>query len=91
MNILLSGASGLVGSACSGELLAAGHTVRPLNRGTNVEGLPWDVSTGRVNLQGLAPDALIHLAGENIAGGKWTEARKKKIRQSLVDATRELC
>jgi uncharacterized protein (TIGR01777 family) len=53
--------------------------------------LPWEVSTGRVNLQDFAPDALIHLAGENIAGGKWTEERMKKIRASRVDATRELC
>src|SRR2546423_8811663 len=91
MNIILSGASGMVGSACSGELIAAGHTIRPLNRGSGGEGLPWDVSTGRVNLRGIAPDALIHLAGENIAGGKWTEARMKKIRASRVDATRALC
>lgn len=91
MNILLSGASGLVGTACSAELRAAGHSVLPLNRSMEGEGLPWDVSTGRVNLRGIAPDALIHLAGENIAGGKWTEARMKKIRASRVDATRELC
>ncbi|HEY6229404.1 MAG TPA: TIGR01777 family oxidoreductase, partial [Verrucomicrobiae bacterium] len=91
MNILLSGASGLVGTTCSAELRAAGHDVRPLKRGGDGEGLPWDVSTGRVNLQGFAPDALIHLAGENIAGGKWTEERMKKIRASRVDATRELC
>jgi len=90
MNILLSGASGLVGTACSAELRAAGHDVRPLNRGVGGEGLPWEVSTGRVNLQDFAPDALIHLAGEN-AGGKWTEERMKKIRASRVDATRELC
>jgi len=44
-----------------------------------------------VNLHGLAPDALIHLAGENIAGGKWNDARKKKIRDSRVEATHELC
>jgi len=81
----------MVGSACSGELIASGHTVLPLNRGTSGEGLPWDVSTGRVNLQGLVPDALIHLAGENLASGKWNETRKKKIRDSRVDATRELC
>ena len=91
MNILLSGANGLVGTACSAELRAAGHDVRPLNRGVDGEGLPWEVSTGRVNLQDFTPDALIHLAGENIAGGKWTEARMKKIRASRVDATRELC
>ena len=91
MNILMSGASGLVGTACSAELGAAGHDVRPLNRGTEGDGLPWEVSTGRVNLQDFAPDALIHLAGENIAGGKWTEERMKKIRASRVDATRELC
>jgi uncharacterized protein (TIGR01777 family) len=91
MNIAISGASGLVGSACAAELRALGHGVRALNREGEGEGLPWEVSTGRVNFQDFAPDALIHLAGENIAGGKWTEARMKKIRASRVDATRELC
>jgi uncharacterized protein (TIGR01777 family) len=91
VNILLSGASGLVGTACAAELRAAGHSVLPLNRSMEGEGLPWDVSTGRVNLRGTAPEALIHLAGENIAGGRWTEERMKKIRSSRVDATRELC
>ena len=87
----MSGATGMVGTACAAELRSAGHDVKPLNRGTEGEGLPWDVSSGRVNLQGFQPDALIHLAGENIANGKWTEERKRKIWTSRVDATRELC
>src|SRR5687767_5660616 len=91
MNIILSGASGLVGTACAEEFRSAGHDVRALNRGTDGEGLPWEVSTGRVNLQGFQPDALIHLAGENIASGKWTEQKKKMIRLSRVEATYELC
>lgn len=90
MNIMLSGASGFVGTACAGELRSAGHDVRPLNRAEG-PGLPWEVSTGRVNLQDFQPDALIHLAGENLAAGKWTEPQKQKIYSSRVDATRELC
>jgi uncharacterized protein len=81
----------MVGTACAEDLRSAGHDVRALNRGADGEGLPWEVSTGRVNLQGFEPDALIHLAGENIASGKWTEQKKKTIRSSRVEATFELC
>jgi uncharacterized protein (TIGR01777 family) len=91
MKILISGASGFVGSACLAALRQAGNDVRTLNRGGSGEGLPWDVTTGRVNLQDFTPEILIHLAGENIAGGRWTEARMKRIRDSRVEATAELC
>jgi uncharacterized protein len=85
VNILVSGASGLVGSACLAELRALGHSAHPLTRGPM-----WDPKTGRLNLD-TDPEALIHLAGESIAEGKWTEAKKKRIRESRVDATHYLC
>src|SRR3954470_3407288 len=89
MNVIVSGASGLIGSACVGELRGAGHEVQTLNRGSG-PGLPWDVESGRVNFMDFSPDAVIHLAGENIAT-QWTEKKMKSIRASRVDATRELC
>src|SRR5436853_33062 len=89
MNVIISGASGLIGSACVAELRGAGHEVRTLSR-DGQQGLPWDVEEGRVNLMDFAPDALIHLAGENIAA-QWTEKKKKAIWTSRVDATRNLC
>jgi uncharacterized protein (TIGR01777 family) len=50
----------------------------------------WDPKTGRLNLE-FDPEAIIHLAGEPIATGKWNEAKKKRIKESRVDATRSLC
>jgi uncharacterized protein (TIGR01777 family) len=85
MNILVSGASGLVGSACLTEMQAVGHNAHSLSRGAM-----WDPRTGRLNLE-FDPEAIIHLAGEPIAEGKWTEAKKKRIKESRVDATRSLC
>lgn len=85
MNILVSGATGLVGSACMTELRALGHDVRPLSRDAM-----WDPKTGRLNLDS-DPEVIIHLAGEPIADGKWSEAKKKRIRESRVDATHSLC
>lgn len=91
MNILISGASGFIGAPCAAELFAEGHTIHRLVRDHEEEGLYWDVESGEVALGNVKPDALIHLAGENLAGGHWTEERKKKIRESRVDATRKLC
>jgi uncharacterized protein (TIGR01777 family) len=85
VKILVSGASGLVGAACLGELLGLGHNVQALSRGEM-----WDPRTGRLNLE-MEPDVVIHLAGEPIASGKWTDEKKKRIRESRVDATRSLC
>jgi uncharacterized protein (TIGR01777 family) len=84
MNVLISGASGLVGTAVVEELGRVGHVAVPLTRGAM-----WDVKTGRLDLD-FDPDAVVHLAGENIAAGKWTEAKKQRIRESRVDATRKL-
>lgn len=90
MNILLSGASGLIGTACRLELRRAGHEVMALSRDGAGSGIPWEVESGRLFLGDFVPDALIHLAGESIVSGKWTEARKQSIRASRVEATRKL-
>ncbi len=82
----------MVGTACAPELTRSGHLVQPLVREARPGGgLPWDVATGRVNLRDFSPDAVIHLAGENLASGRWTEARKARIHDSRVDATQKLC
>ena len=75
MKIVVSGSSGLVGSSLVPALEARGDTVVRL-----VRGRPWDAS-----LEGS--DAVIHLAGENIFG-RWTEAKKQRIRDSRVRGTR---
>ncbi|HSA58968.1 MAG TPA: TIGR01777 family oxidoreductase [bacterium] len=93
MKILVTGATGLVGTALIPKLRAAGHRVVRLVRRNPVSDsdIPWDPNAGKLDpmsIEGL--DAAVHLAGENIAGGRWNEALKKKIRDSRVNGTRLL-
>ena len=92
MRILVSGASGLVGKALTRSLEAAGHEVRPLVRyatgyGSNaIEWSPERYSIAMSRIEGF--DAVIHLAGESIAEGRWTEEKKRRIKESRVKGTR---
>ena len=90
MKILISGASGLVGSSLVESLFKRGHTIRPLQRHKEKSwGRLWNTD----ELDAAAPepfDAVIHLAGENVASGRWNAARKEKILRSRVDGTWEL-
>jgi uncharacterized protein (TIGR01777 family) len=90
---LCSGSSGLIGAALVPFLTAAGHRVTPLVRAKTAAGsVRWDPSSGSVEFGRLdRVDAVVHLAGENIAGGRWTEQAKKRIRDSRTVATRKLC
>lgn len=93
MRIAISGASGLVGTALAPRLAAAGHeVVRLVRRGARSgDEVSWDPASGTIDAAGLASaDAVVHLAGENLAGGLWTRARKSRLRASRVDATRLL-
>lgn len=69
MRIAITGASGMVGSALVPFLTAQGHTVVPVSRRPAPGGIQWDPASGTLDaaaFEGL--DAVIHLAGENIAG-----------------------
>ena len=91
MKILISGSHGLVGSALIKSLTANGHEVIRLVRHARAVGSPeieWQPDKGLIDkehLEGL--DAVVHLAGENIAEGRWTDEKKRAIRESRVKGT----
>ena len=91
MRILVTGSSGLVGSALLPFLAAGGHEVHRLVRHEPREGeIRWDPAVGRIDAKGLEGfDAVVHLAGESIAG-RWTAAKKAAIRESRLKGTRLL-
>jgi uncharacterized protein len=91
MKILVTGASGLVGQALVRSLESKGHGVLRLVRKAPAGGgeVRWDPSAGTIDaaaLEGI--DAAVHLAGENLAEGRWTEEKKRRIRESRVEGTR---
>ncbi len=89
-NIAVSGATGLVGSDLVVSLKAAGHKVQALSRKpAGADSILWNPATGLANPQQFeAIDTVVHLAGENIAGGRWTAASKERILRSRVEGTR---
>jgi len=91
MRVLITGSSGLIGSALCGRLESGGHEVVPLLRGKG-NGPYWDPAKEEIDLSGVGKiDAVVHLAGDNIASGRWTESKKQCIRESRVEATALLC
>jgi len=94
MKVLVSGASGLVGAMLVPELASAGHDVRRLVRNASRAAsgdLVWNPAAGELDVAALeAFDAVVNLAGESIASGRWTARKKAEIRQSRISATNTL-
>jgi uncharacterized protein (TIGR01777 family) len=98
MKILVTGSSGLVGTALVSALARAGHTmcrlVRPQSAGGEGarEGfaVAWNPATGELGGAGVGADAVVNLAGASIADGRWTNERKALLRASRIDTTRAL-
>jgi uncharacterized protein (TIGR01777 family) len=93
MRVAVTGASGLIGGALVPFLRAGGHEVLRMVRRTPraQDEARWDPESGELDASALGSlDAVVHLAGENIAGGRWTEARKARLRASRVGPTRLL-
>jgi uncharacterized protein len=94
MKILVTGSTGLVGSALIPVLESKGHQIVRLVRSApkNKEAeIFWDIEKGVLNtdeLEGI--DAAVHLAGENLAEGRWTEEKKRRILESRAKGTRLL-
>jgi len=89
MKILVSGSHGLVGKALTTSLVNAGHEIVSLVRqSANDSEIEWHPNQGKINGQQLEGfDVVVHLAGESIASGRWTEEKKRKIRESRVKGT----
>jgi uncharacterized protein (TIGR01777 family) len=91
MNVLVSGAKGLIGSALIPELEAGGHGVDRLTRSPRSgEDIRWDPDAGMIEGDLAGYDAVVHLAGESIAEGRWTSERKRRILESRQKGTRLL-
>lgn len=91
MKILVSGSHGLVGKALLRSLIGDGHEVIRLVRGEHALGSPqvgWQPQQGRIDVEHLEGiHAVVHLAGESIASGRWSAEKKKAIRESRVKGT----
>jgi len=89
MKVLVSGSTGFIGSALVRYLTTHGHKVVPLVRSDPAVGsVRWDPAAGTIEREKLAGlDAAVHLAGENIASGRWTAAKKNRLLNSRVQGT----
>jgi len=91
MNVLISGATGLIGSALIPELEAGGHGVTRLSRSqSGPDTIRWDPEAGTIEGDLEGTDAVVHLAGESIAQGRWNPQKKQQILESRVKGTRLL-
>src|SRR5216684_1383954 len=98
MKILVTGSSGLVGTALVNALGRDGHMVCRLMRpesAANKEvkdgfNVAWNPATGELGGAGVGPDAVVNLAGASIADGRWTAERKAVLRASRIDTTRAI-
>jgi len=93
MKVVVAGGTGFLGAPLVGRLMNEGHEVRVLSRRARApHDIPWtpDGTAGPWASALDDADAVINLAGESIASGRWTSARKARIRDSRILATRSL-
>lgn len=102
MRVLISGSTGMIGSALATRLRQQGDdvaglarpTTRIRKRGRDAAGqsqiVHWDPLAGTLDRSADGAGAVIHLAGASIAGGRWTSARKHLLRDSRIAATHNL-
>ncbi len=95
MNILISGSTGLIGSAVTKHLLREHHSVTRLSRPGSPVGegsVIWAPEQGKLETDSIERfDVVVHLAGENIASGRWTDSKKNALYDSRIKSTQLLC
>jgi uncharacterized protein len=90
VDVVISGATGLIGGALSASLQADGHRVLRLRRGgvTDADDIGWDPTAGWIDAPALeGVDAVVHLAGESIGEHRWSDEQKQRILESRVRST----
>lgn len=89
MRVAITGSSGLIGTALSDALRAAGHqTIAVVRRSPAAGEIGWDPAAGTMNPADLSGvDAVVHLAGAGIGDHRWTDSYKREIRESRVRST----
>ena len=87
MRILLTGATGFVGGALAQLLRSKTHEVRSVSRGAGGDH-DWSDASLEAGVEWC--EAVVHLAGENLFGKRWSAATKERLRQSRTDTTRRL-
>ena len=89
MRVVISGATGLIGSALTDHLRTNGHTVvRLVRRAASGDDVQWDPATGSLPADALrGADAVVHLAGAGIGDQRWTDAYRNEILQSRTKST----
>ncbi|MCF5938507.1 TIGR01777 family oxidoreductase, partial [Xanthomonas perforans] len=90
MHLLITGGTGFIGQALCPALLQAGHQVSVLTRDPHRAKRILPGTAAVHTLDGVQADAVINLAGEPLAAGRWTDARKQRFRQSRLGITRQL-
>lgn len=89
MRFAITGSSGLIGNALVQSLEADGHSVlRVVRSSGSPRALVWDIERGHIDASALERlDGVVHLAGEGIGGRRWTDAQKRKLRESRTKGT----
>ncbi len=93
MKVAVTGSSGLIGSSLVSFLTEKNVTVSKILRDNpQNDYISWKPESGNWDSPFAGGiDGIVHLAGENIASGKWTRKKKTKIRNSRIDGTKILC
>src|SRR5262245_15148482 len=92
VNVVISGGTGLIGSALARSLAADGHRVsrlaRPESKGASGPSIAWDPRAGTIDAPALeGTDAIVNLAGAGIGDKKWSPERKQEVLESRLQAT----